>query len=279
MTQWQKLINGLRVAYDCDIYITGSNASLLSGKLATYLTGRYVEIQMHPLSFQEFLTFKNEPQLQPDQLLNAYLQFGVFPSIVLQKDDALKKDVLNGIYNSILLRDVALRVTVKEPELLSRIATYLLGNIGQLISTNEIANTLRSNGRKVSNNTVENYLQLLEDSFLFYKVTVFDIRGKEHLKNQGKYYSVDLDFILSQLHQIHSNLRSKIENLVFLELGKRGYQIYVGKYDSKKIDFVATKAEEAIYIQVTEQLPTNSQRETENLLHLPIGHKKNDYYQ
>lgn len=274
VTQWQKLINGLRVAYDCDIYITGSNASLLSGELATYLTGRYVEIQMHPLSFQEYLTFKNEPQLQPAQLLNEYLRFGGFPSVVLQKDDALKKDVLNGIYNSILLRDVALRATVKEPELLSRIATYLLDNIGQLISTNKIANTLRSNGRKVSNNTVENYLQLLEDSFLFYKVTRFDIRGKEHLKNQGKYYTVDLGFILSQLHQIHSNRGSKIENLVFLELKKRGYQVYVGKYDSKEIDFVATKSEETVYIQVTEQLPANSQRETENLLHLPTGHKK-----
>ncbi len=271
---WQKLINGLRVAYDCDIYITGSNASLLSGELATYLTGRYIEIKMHPLSFREFLEFKGVDTSSGPRFVREYLEFGGFPSVVPQSDDTLKADVLSGIYNSILLKDVTQRALVKEPDILERVATYLLDNIGQLVSTNKIANTIRSTGRKVSNSTIESYLSLLEDSFLFYKVTRYDIRGKERLKNQAKYYTVDLGFILSQLRKINSNRGAKVENLVYLELRRRGYDVFVGKYDSKEIDFVASKFDQTLYIQVTDRLPETSTRETDNLLHLPTGHKK-----
>ena len=271
---WQKLINGLRVVYDCDIYITGSNASILSGELATYLTGRYIEIKMHPLSFREFLEFKGVDASSGPRLVKEYLEFGGFPSVVPQSDDTLKADVLSGIYNSILLKDVTQRALVREPDILERVATYLLDNIGQLVSTNKIANTIRSTGRKVSNSTIESYLSLLEDSFLFYKVTRYDIRGKERLKNQAKYYTVDLGFILSQLRKINSNRGAKVENLVYLELRRRGYDVFVGKYDSKEIDFVASKFDQTLYIQVTDRLPETSTRETDNLLHLPTGHKK-----
>ncbi|MCL2560010.1 MAG: ATP-binding protein [Turicibacter sp.] len=271
---WQKLINGLRVAFDSDIYLTGSNASLLSGEMATYLTGRYIEIKVLPLSFEEYLIFKNYEKFQGERYFREYLEYGGFPSAVLQNDTQLKKDVLSGIYNSILFRDVSSRAIVREPELLERIAIFLLDNVGQLITTNKIANTIRSTGRKVSNNTIENYLSLLADSFLFYKVRRYDIRGKEYLSNQAKYYAVDLGFVLSQVKKVSSNRGSRIENLVFLELTRRGYDVFVGKYDTKEIDFVAMKPEETLYIQVTEQIPETSNRETDNLLHLPTGHKK-----
>lgn len=272
--QWQKLINGLRVAFESDIYITGSNASLLSGELASYLTGRYVQIPVLPLTFKEYLKFKNFERDDPARHFNDYLEYGGFPSVVLQDNNQLKRDVLSGIYNSILLRDVAGRATIKNTEILERVGLFLLGNSGQLISINKIANTLRSSGFKISNNTIENYLNLLQDAFLFYKVPRYDIRGKELLKGQGKFYAVDLGFVRSQLRRERINRGSKIENLVYLELLSRGYEIFVGKYDTKEIDFVAKNGKETLYIQVTDQIPQNNTRETDNFLHLPTGYRK-----
>lgn len=272
--QWQKLINGLRVAFESDIYITGSNASLLSGELASYLTGRYVQIPVLPLTFKEYLKFKNFERDDPARHFNDYLEYGGFPSVVLQDNNQLKRDVLSGIYNSILLRDVAGRATIKNTEILERVGLFLLGNSGQLISINKIANTLRSSGFKISNNTIENYLNLLQDAFLFYKVPRYDIRGKELLKGQGKFYAVDLGFVRSQLRRERINRGSKIENLVYLELLSRGYEIFVGKYDTKEIDFVAKNNKETLYIQVTDQIPQNNTRETDNFLHLPTGYRK-----
>lgn len=272
--EWQKLINGLRVAFDSDIYITGSNASLLSGELASYLTGRYVQIPVLPLTFREYLKFKNYEQDDPARHFNDYLEYGGFPSVVLQDNNQLKRDVLSGIYNSILLRDVAGRATIKNTEVLERVGLFLLGNAGQLISINKIANTLRSSGFKISNNTIQAYLNLLQDAFLFYKVPRYDIRGKELLKGQGKFYAVDLGFVRSQLRRERINRGSKIENLVYLELLSRDYEVFVGKYDTKEIDFVAKNDSDTLYIQVTNQIPQNNTRETDNFLHLPTGYRK-----
>lgn len=272
--EWQKLINGLRVAFDSDIYITGSNASLLSGELASYLTGRYVQIPVLPLTFREYLKFKNYEQDDPARHFNDYLEYGGFPSVVLQDNNQLKRDVLSGIYNSILLRDVAGRATIKNTEVLERVGLFLLGNAGQLISINKIANTLRSSGFKISNNTIEAYLNLLQDAFLFYKVPRYDIRGKELLKGQEKFYAVDLGFVRSQLRRERINRGSKIENLVYLELLSRDYEVFVGKYDTKEIDFVAKNDSDTLYIQVTNQIPQNNTRETDNFLHLPTGYRK-----
>lgn len=271
---WQRLINGLRVAYDSDIYVTGSNASLLSGELATYLTGRYVEIKVLPLTFKEFLHFKNLEDKDPSRYLNEYLEYGGFPSVVLQTNNQLKRDVLSGIYNSILLRDVASRANIKNTEALERVALFLLGNTGQLVSINKIANTLRSSGFSISNNTIENYINLLQDAFLFYKVPRYDIRGKEYLSGQGKYYMVDLGFIRSQLQRTNTNRGSKIENLVFLDLLSRNYEVFVGKFDTKEIDFVAQNDKETIYVQVTDHIPEDNDREVSNFLHLPSAYRK-----
>ncbi|WP_258430179.1 ATP-binding protein [Lentilactobacillus kisonensis] len=212
--------------------------------------------------------------LNKKRYFSDYLEYGGFPSVVLQDDKQLKDDVLNGVYSSILLRDVANRASIKEPELLERIALYLLDNIGQLISTNKIANTIRSSGRKISNNTVENYINLLVKSFLFYKAPRYDIRGKEYISSQSKYYVVDLGFVRSQLQKRNTNRGSRIENLVFLELKRRRYNVFVGRLGMKEIDFVATNADETIYVQVTDHIPENNERETANLLQIATGYKR-----
>jgi Predicted ATPase (AAA+ superfamily) len=273
--EWQKLINGLRVEFDADIYITGSNASLLSGELATYLSGRYIEIPIFPLSFKEYLQFREVDDFR--EYLNEYREFlatGGFPSVVLQTSVALKQDILQGIFDSVILKDVNLRSVIREPETLVKIATFLMSNIGQLVSINKITNTLKSNGVKTTNRTIENYLKLLEDSFLFYKARRYDIRGKEYLTTNAKYYCVDVGLRNSSIRRINSDYGSQLENLVYLELRRRGYQVFVGKFNSKEIDFVAIKNGITEYYQVAQQIPENSTRETDNLLHLPDNHKK-----
>lgn len=269
---WEKLVNGLRVSYNSDIYITGSNSEILSGELATHLAGRYVEIPIYPLSFVEFLNFKSYDREKIDIKWKEYFEYGGFPSVVLS-DESLKLDILSGIYSSIVLRDIAQRANIRESSILEKVILFLLDNIGQTVNTNKTANTIKSYGRKVSNNTVENYLSLLEKSFLFYKAQRYDIKGKEYLSTSAKYYVVDLGFFKSQINQ-NRNYGSRLENMVYLELKRRGYEVCTGTYDTKEIDFIAKKGSETIYIQVADRIPENSSRETDNLLYLPSGSKK-----
>lgn len=269
---WEKLVNGLRVSYDADIYITGSNSEMLSGELATFLAGRYVEIEIYPLSFTEFLQFKSYDREKIDIKLKEFFAYGGFPSVVLS-EEALKLDVLSGIYSSIVLRDIAQRSNLRESSILEKIVLFLLDNIGQIVNANKIANTIKSSGRSISNNTVENYLSLLEKSFLFYKAQRYDIKGKEYLSTSAKYYVVDLGFFQSQINR-NRNYGARLENMVFIELKRRGYQVSVGRYNDKEIDFIAIRDGEGIYIQVADKIPEDSSRETDNLLHLPTGYKK-----
>lgn len=267
VNNWQKLVNGLRVAYNCDIYITGSNANLLSGEMATYLTGRYVEIQIFPLTFEELLGYKKVTDLKGKQVIfDSYLKFGGFPSVALLDHDELKKDVLKGIYNSIILKDVSLRANISNMDLLLKISLYLMDNIGNAVSSNKIANYLTSSGTKTKGETVEKYLSLLEDSFTFYKAVRYDIRGKERLKTLGKYYVVDTGIRNSVLGRLNTDMGSQIENIVFLKLMQSGYEVFVGKYDDVEIDFVCFKNEVVKYIQVTYEMPKDSNREIRNLL-------------
>lgn len=264
---WQKLINGLRVAYDCDIYITGSNANLLSGELATYLSGRYVEIQVFPLSFTELLKANSiMEQLEKQSMFDKYLKFGGFPSVALLEEDILKQDVLKGIYNSIILKDVSMRGDIANIDMLMKIALYLMDNIGNPVSSNKIANFLTSNGTKTKSDTVDKYLKLLEDAFVFYKAVRYDIRGKERLKTLGKYYAVDTGLRNSVLGRLNTDMGSQIENIVYLKLRQLGYEVFVGKYDEYEIDFVCFKNDKTIYVQVVYELPKDSDRETRNLL-------------
>lgn len=273
--EWQKLINGLRVAYDCDIYVTGSNANLLSGELATYLSGRYVEINVFPLSFAEFLSFKSYTDETKMQIyFNEYLKFGGFPSIALLNNEYIVNDVLKGTYDSIILKDVSLRGNIKDPELLLRVVYIVMENIGQPISSNKIANYISSSGRSVKQDTIEKHLQLLENSFIIYKANRYDIRGKEKLKTLSKYYAVDTGIRNSLLNRLNINLGSQIENIVYLHLIRSGFQVFVGKYDTAEIDFVCFNVEQVLYIQVVYELPKSKEREFDSLLKIPNNYRR-----
>jgi predicted AAA+ superfamily ATPase len=274
---WQKVINSLRVDYDADIYITGSNAKLLSGELATYLSGRYVELKVFPLSFKEYLSFIDfdARSKSPDVVFNDYVTWGGFPMLPGLADDQIKQSVSEGIFDSILLKDVALRGEVRDRELLLRVVDFLLDNIGKPLSSTNIANSLKNYNVKTTNSSVDRYLNLLRDALLFYRAQRYDIRGKERLKTLGKYYVVDTGLRNQQLGKtFRDNRGNQLENIVFVELQRRGYQVFVGKYDTKEIDFVALKAGRYEYFQVTYQLPENSTREEDNLLKLPDNYRK-----
>lgn len=270
---WQKLVNGLRIKYNCDIYITGSNANLLSGELATYLSGRYVEIEVFPLSFKEYVEFQKEDRVI-DVLLEEYIKFGGFPSVALISNEQIKRDIIKGIYNSVILKDVSLRGNISNTDTLIKLSLYLLDNIGNTISSSKISNYFTSTGTKTSPTTINNYLKLLEDSFIFYSSNRYDIRGKERLKTLGKYYIVDLGFKHVMLGRMNINQGSVIENIVYLKLRQSGYDVFVGKYDDYEIDFVCFKGEEVLYVQVALTIPENNDRETRNLLLIKDNFKK-----
>jgi hypothetical protein len=269
------VINGLRVAFDCDLYITGSNAKMLSGELATYLSGRYVEIPVLPLSFQEFIRFKHsDASVSTEELFRSYLETGSFPSVALLENSELTDTVLQGIFDSILLKDVSLRGNIKDTSLLLRIVAFLFDAAGSPVSSNSIAHSLTSAGRKTSNETVEKYLELLTDAFIFYQSKRFDIRGKEQLKTLSKYYPVDPGLRNCITGRNRSNWGQQIENVVYLELIRRGYQVSTGKMNDQEIDFVCTRQNQTLYVQVAWELPRKSDRETGNLLRIPDNHEQ-----
>lgn len=272
---WQKLINGLRVAFSCDIYITGSNANLLSGELATYLAGRYVELTIYPLSFSEFLAYRQElgNHHHADVLFQDYLKWGGFPTLPTVQNDNLKGDILKGIYSSIVLKDVATRGSVREVAVLERVIAYLLDVIGQTVSIKKIADTLSSDGIKTNTNSIDNYIKLLKESFIFYECCRYDIRGKARLKTGAKYYVVDTGIRNTILGRV-GNLGSQLENIIYMELKRRGFDVFVGKLDKGEIDFVCFRGNEKHYYQIAYQLPTNSEREHQNLLHIADNYQK-----
>lgn len=272
---WQKLINGLRVAFSCDIYITGSNANLLSGELATYLAGRYVELTIYPLSFSEFLAYHQElgNHHHADVLFQDYLKWGGFPTLPTVQNDNLKGDILKGIYSSIVLKDVATRGSVREVAVLERVIAYLLDVIGQTVSIKKIADTLSSDGIKTNTNSIDNYIKLLKESFIFYECCRYDIRGKARLKTGAKYYVVDTGIRNTILGRV-GNLGSQLENIIYMELKRRGFDVFVGKLDKGEIDFVCFRGNEKHYYQIAYQLPTNSEREHQNLLHIADNYQK-----
>lgn len=275
--EWQIYINSLRVDYNCEIYITGSNAKLLSGELATYLSGRYIELKMFPLSFAEYLDFKNFDQTTKNvdiEFFN-FLQWGGFPMLPLLENEDLKRSVLDGIGDSIIFKDVALRGDVRDKESLLKVVNYLLDTTGNLISTKKIADTLTSGGFKTSTMTVDKYLNLLTDALIFYKAERYDIRGKERLKSLAKYYVVDTGLKNQRLGKTYrDNIGSQLENVVYIELKRRGYHVSVGKFKEREIDFVAIKSGIIKYYQVAYQMPTDSTREEENLLMIPDNYEK-----
>lgn len=297
--EWQDAINSLRVDYDCDIYVTGSNAYLLSSEYATYLAGRCVEIKMLPLSFKEFLDFQGyevkekqspsgEPRkriydadgenYEPKELLEAYMKFGGMPGIA---DIGLDIDkvftLIDGIYSTVVVRDILEREKhrgrrqITDAELLRKIIMFLADNIGNNTSITSIGNTLVSeklidtdkrNG-KPAVQTIQAYVGALLESYVFYEIKRFDIKGKEYLKTLGKYYIVDIGLRNYLLGLRDVDTGHCIENIVYFELLRRGYDVAIGKIDEKEVDFIATNATEKIYFQVTESMNNPSTRERE----------------
>jgi predicted AAA+ superfamily ATPase len=276
--QWQKVINSFRIDLDADIYITGSNASLLSGELATLIAGRYTEIQVFPLSFKEFLVFKDideEDRRNVEKAYHEYFIYGGMPTALSLIDEEAKFDYLSSTYDSILLKDVSSRENgAKNTDSLQRIALFLMDSIGSEISVNKLENRLSSNKIRMSRTTINNYLKLLEEAFAFYHVPKFDIKGAKQLTINGKYYIADNGLWHSQIRRLTSDLGHKLENIVFLELLRRKYTLQVGSYDSKEIDFVATKNGKKEYYQIAYELPKNSTRETDNLLNIDDNYQK-----
>ncbi|MBD9930428.1 ATP-binding protein [Enterococcus faecalis] len=271
---WQRVVNGIRVSYDSDIVITGSNANMLSGELATLLSGRYIEIPIYPLSFQEFLTVKgievNSRKI--DSAYDEYEKYGGFPSVVIA-EETIKDTILSGIFDTIVLNDVALRAGVKDPTALKSIISFLSDNVGQLVNSSKIVNTLKSEGVDTTTHTVNRYLDLLENGYLFYRVKQYDIRGREYLRTNGKYFIVDSGLRRNAIGRKDGNYSNRLENIVFIELKRRGYTVDVGRLDNKEIDFVARRLDETLYVQVTYELPNNT-HETDNLLNIKDNYKK-----
>ncbi|MFC6202806.1 ATP-binding protein [Lactiplantibacillus nangangensis] len=271
---WEKVVNGIHASYDCDIVITGSNAKMLSGELATLLSGRYVEIPIYPFSFREFLMAKDisVTDRQVDHVFEEYEQYGGFPSVILA-DEKIKDTILSGIFDTIILNDISMRAKVRDSESLKALVGFLADDTGQLVRPAKLANTLNSEGISTSNHTIERYLSLLSDAFLFYRARQYDLRGRGYLRTAGKYFMVDAGLRRNAVGRRPGNYGGQLENIVYLELLRRGYTIDVGKMDTVEVDFVARRVDEILYVQVTYELPKNS-HETDNLLNINDNYKK-----
>ncbi len=251
---WEKAINSLKVDFDVDIYITGSNAYLLSSELATLLSGRYIEIKIYPLSFQEYLIFNNYDRTNIEDKFYEYLKYGGFPAITFIKDkNDLVLNYLTDIYNTIIKKDVIERNNLKDVVLLENILKYICANIGSTISSSKISNYLNSNKIVVKTNhqTVDNYIKMLENAFILYKSSRTDVKSKNILKTLGKYYLADLGIRNIMLGFRNISEGHLLENVVYFELLRRGYKVSIGKVNDFEIDFIAENIEELKYFQVT----------------------------
>lgn len=253
--QFEKVVNSLFLKENVDIYITGSNAYMLSGEIATLLSGRYVEIKMLPFSFAEYAQFKRDflkKEVAADETLyNEYVSLGGFPYVAsISNDKNLVRDYIRGIYSTIVLKDIIQRKKLSDSDVIEKVCKFTLSNVGNLISSKKVSDTLTSGGRKTSPATVENCYNALTESYLFYKATRYDIKGKEFLKSLEKYYAVDMGLRFFMLGIRTGDDGFILENVVFLELLRRGYEVYVGKYNDFEIDFVAKKDGLTEYYQV-----------------------------
>lgn len=268
---WQKAVESFRIDFNVDIYITGSNAYLLSSEFSTLLAGRYVEIRMLPLSFKEFLDFYNFPEsTSTDEKFQKYLQFGGMPVLSEYKfNEPRSMQALEGIYSTVILRDVLQRNEKTDQVVLQKLMTFLCSTIGSTTSPNSISKSLRAEGDiekttvSVASKTVSDYIRMLSNAFIIFPIQRYDIQGKELLKTLGKNYIIDLGFRNMLLGYRGTDRGHIIENVVFLELIRRDYRVYIGKVGSTEVDFVAEKPKEKIYVQVTESMQSPETRERE----------------
>ena len=256
---WEKCVNSLRVALDCDIYLTGSNAKLLSGELATYLGGRYVEFVIYPFSFAEFLQLYQgiAPQDTPQQCFQKYLLSGGMPYLAnLKYVEEPSRQYLQDLFNSVLLKDIVRRKNVRDVDLLERILSYIMGNVGTTFSASSLSRFLKSEGRTVAAETILNYIKYCCEAYLLYPVRRQDLPGKQILTTNDKYYVADQGIREAVFGGNTRDIQWILENIVLLELLRRGYYVTVGKYGDREVDFVCNKRGEKLYVQVCYLLAT-----------------------
>lgn len=268
---WEKCVNSLFENQNVDIYVTGSNSKLLSSEISTYLTGRFVQIPIYTLSFSEFIDFKKHyfPKNSDNALdfyFDLYLKIGGFP--FLAKTNHTQDEnyqIVEGIFSTVVTRDISKRHNISNLEMFNRVVRFILENLGKTFSAKTIFDFFKSQHRAISIETIYNYLAWLEEAFIIYRCNRYDIQGKNVLKTQEKYYLSDIGFKYSQFGYSPKSIAAILENLVYLELRRRGFLIYIGKLADKEIDFVATKQDQKIYVQVCRTLPEDSDREIGNL--------------
>ena len=276
---WEKVVNTLASDFDVDIYITGSNSRMMSSEISTYLTGRYITFHIYTLSFEKYLTFKKSYTTLKDlkQEFSNYVRLGGFPATHLQdysQDEAYT--IVKDIYNSTIFSDIVRRNQIKKIDQLERVVKYTFNNIGNTFSAKSISNYLKAKQRKIDNETVYNYLEKLQKAYILHKCSRYDLQGKAILKTQEKFYLADISLRYAVLGYTVDSIASSLENIVYLELKRRGYDVYIGKMNDKEIDFVATKQNDKIYVQVTQEIKSEKtqKREYDQLLEIRDNYPK-----
>ena len=272
---WEKAVNSLIEDCNTDIYVTGSNSKLMSGEISTYLTGRYISIPVFTLSFAEYLDFKKESGRTPKELLNEYIRMGGFPIVALGDfDERSSYQIVEGIYNSVITGDITKRHNITNFDIFNRVVKYVVENVGKTFSANAIVKFMKSEGRSLSVESVYNYLEWLEKAFVIYRCQRYDMQGKTVLKTQEKFYLADASLKYCIMGFNPKSVAAMLENIVYFELRRKGYDVYIGKNAAKEIDFIATRRDERIYVQVCRNLPEESDREIANLLEIKDHYPK-----
>ncbi len=266
---WERAVNSLLEGFDTDIYVTGSNSKLMSSEISTYLTGRYVTIPVFTLSLQEYADFKKSSGKTKKELLPDYIRMGGFPVVALGDfNENTAYQIVEGIYHSVITNDIARRHNISNPDLFNRVVRYIVENVGKTFSANTIVRFLKNEGRSLSVETVYNYIEWLEKAFVIYRCQRYDLQGKSVLKTREKFYLADPSLKYCIMGFNPKSVAAMLENIVYFELLRRGYDVYIGKNESKEIDFVAVKRDERVYVQVCRNLPDDSDREIANLLEI-----------
>ncbi len=276
---WEKVINSLAADYDVDIYVTGSNSRMMSSEIETYLTGRYIAFRIYTLSFSEYLTFKKtySEVREPRDELAEYIRLGGFPATHLQRysEDEIYT-IVRDIYNSTVFSDIVKRNQVRKVDQLERIVKFAFDNVGKTFSAKSVSNYLKSEKRTIDNETVYSYLEKLESAYILHRCSRYDIQGKELLKTQEKFYIADTSLRYSVLGYTQTSVAAMLENVVYLELCRRGYSVNIGKTHDGEIDFIAQRQSEKIYVQVTKEISSQDteQREYSRLLEIRDNYPK-----
>ena len=272
---WERAVNTLLEDFNTDIYVTGSNSKLMSSEISTYLTGRYISIPVFTLSFSEYLEFKKGNGLTPKELLNEYIRMGGFPIVALGNfDERSSYQIVEGIYNSVITRDITKRHNITNFDLFNCVVKYVIENVGKTFSANAIVKFMKGEGRTLSVETVYNYLEWLEKAFVIYRCQRYDMQGKTVLKTQEKFYLADASLKYCMLGFNPKSIAAMLENIVYFDLRRKGYDVYIGKNAAKEIDFVAVRRDERLYVQVCRNFPEASEREVANLLEIKDHYPK-----